>query len=187
MILTSYFFHCFVHLFFPCFVCFPSFSNFVIFSKFSRYFCTFSIFQLSQISEFMFVCFHFSRFFLLCSYMFLFSFGKREKMANQIKKIRRTLPKDEKLIAGFAYYSLFLQSFASFLLFFTFLFLPNAINSYTFPIFLNFSIFFLIFFTCPKKIGKHIRKYKETNWAGATISRKLMNIYDFMLQKRWER
>ena len=64
-------------LFFPLFCprfflvsyVFPSFSNFVIFSKFSRYFCTFSIFQLSQISEFMFVCFHFSRF---LPFMFLY-------------------------------------------------------------------------------------------------------------------
>ena len=132
---------------------------FPILSYFPNFLDMFAHFQFSSLAKFRNSCLSasiFPDFFLLCSYIFLFSFGKREKMANQIKKIRRKLPKDEKLIAGFAIIHLFLQSFASFLLFFTFLFLPNAINSYTFPVFLFCSFCFAIFHVS-KKIGKHIR------------------------------
>jgi len=91
---------------------------FPILSYFPNFLDIFAHFQFSSLAKFRNSCLSASispDFFLLCSYIFLFSFGKREKMANQIKKIRRKLPKDEKLIAGFTYYSFVPSKFREFL------------------------------------------------------------------------
>lgn len=111
-------------LFFPLFCPFVFslfrmfFLVFPILAYFPNFLDIFAHFQFSSLAKFRNSCLSasiFPDFFLLCSYIFLFSFGKREKMANQIKKIRRKLPKDEKLIAGFAYYSFVPSKFREFL------------------------------------------------------------------------